>query len=344
MNNTFDTNDKDLISVIIPIYNVEKYLMRCIKSVTGQTYANLEIILVDDGSTDSSGIICDNAAKVDSRIIVIHRENGGLSCARNSGLEIYTGDYACFIDSDDFIDPNYIKTLYNMCKSNLCKISICSSISTSYDNFDGIDNWDTFAFQKKNEQYDYNSNSIKLFNNNELLNIYYGDLHNEIAVAWNKLYHRSVIKNTRYEPGIIHEDEATTFKFIYNAGRIAYTSKAMYYYFSRANSITGKGFSIKNLDILIGHQCRLDFYKFHNEKELYEKEYFYYMSALLINYYKVHTYLPGNKNAETKLINTYRTLCKNADFSKTSLRKKILYKTSYFFPSIYGALRNLNTN
>ena len=122
---TIEKNDI-LVSVILPVYNVEKYLIKCLDSVIRQTYQKLEIILVDDGSTDSSGKICDEYANKDGRIKVFHKKNGGLSDARNYGIERSTGEYLAFIDSDDYVDDDYIEFLMNLTESGKYKISLCS--------------------------------------------------------------------------------------------------------------------------------------------------------------------------------------------------------------------------
>ena len=118
--------DTELISVIIPVYKVEKYIERCITSVKKQSYFNIEIILVDDGSPDNCGIICDKYAETDSRIKVIHKKNGGLSDARNAGLDIATGQYICFIDSDDYIEKDTLKDMYNNIVMTRADITICN--------------------------------------------------------------------------------------------------------------------------------------------------------------------------------------------------------------------------
>ena len=123
----------ELITVVLPIYNVSAYLKRCIESVIHQTYENLDIILVDDGSTDDSGIICDEYASIDSRITVVHKENGGLSDARNKGIELAKGQFITFIDSDDYIDDDYVEYLYNLIKRYNTRMSICSH-TVVYDN------------------------------------------------------------------------------------------------------------------------------------------------------------------------------------------------------------------
>ena len=121
---------KDLITVVIPVYNVERYLRKCIDTVCNQTYRNTQIILVDDGSNDGCGIICDEAARKDKRIVVIHKSNGGLSDARNRGIDIARGKYITFIDSDDYISEDYLEYLYGILKKNNAQISICGHIKT----------------------------------------------------------------------------------------------------------------------------------------------------------------------------------------------------------------------
>ena len=115
-----------LISIVVPVYNVSQYLERCIQSVIYQTYENLDIILIDDGSTDNSGLICDKYAKIDKRIRVLHQQNSGLSAARNAGIEIAKGKYITFIDSDDYVDSDYVSFLYDLIKRTGCSLEICS--------------------------------------------------------------------------------------------------------------------------------------------------------------------------------------------------------------------------
>ena len=121
----------ELISVIVPVYNVEEYLPKCIESIINQTYKNLEIILVDDGSTDNSGRICDEYAKKDDRIIVFHKENGGLSDARNCGIDAATGDWVQFVDSDDYIHQTMVEKMYSSCKRNQTKLAVCGRVDVN---------------------------------------------------------------------------------------------------------------------------------------------------------------------------------------------------------------------
>ena len=127
--------EKKLISVIVPVYNVEAYLERCVDSILKQTYKELEIILVDDGATDSSGELCDQLAKKDDRIIVIHKKNGGLSDARNAGIDASRGEYLSFIDSDDFIHPMFMEVLLQLCETTQCNIRKCGMQEVEGDTF-----------------------------------------------------------------------------------------------------------------------------------------------------------------------------------------------------------------
>lgn len=181
--------EKDLISVIVPVYNVEKYLEKCVQSIINQTYENLEIILVDDGATDNSGKICDEFAKKDSRIKVIHKENGGLSDARNFGLDIATGKYISFIDSDDFVNKRLFEILHKEIIKNDYDIAFC----------------DYFKFFENDNVDEEISNSYKILEHTKysILNLYYdiGHKHEKAVVAWGKLYKSKFFKDIRYPKG-----------------------------------------------------------------------------------------------------------------------------------------------
>lgn len=235
----------DVISVIVPIYNVEKYLVRCLQSIIKQTYQNLEIILVDDGSTDTSGKLCDKFAEKDSRIIVIHKKNGGLSDARNVGIDKSSGSYLVFVDSDDWIDPDMISILYNVAQKNNSDIIECSYRNIYKDHI--------------LEETNCNAEII----NGDYVTALEGmlDWRYFKPVAWNKLYKRNVIKDIRYPVGRLHEDEFTTYKYFYNAKKVSYIDVSKYNYDrTREDSITGRGFSEKNLDACWAFRERVDFF------------------------------------------------------------------------------------
>ena len=218
----------ELISVIVPVYNVEKYIDKCIKSIISQDYTNLEIWLVDDGSTDSSGEVCDKYAESDQRIIVIHKDNGGLSDARNVALDRMQGKYVLFIDSDDYIEKNYISYLYMLLKDYQSDISICNF---KYVNEKG---------QILNNPED--TGKIVQYSKEEALDkILQGKEINTSASM--KLYCCDLFKNIRYPKGKLYEDVATTYKTILGANRVVYGDYSGYVYLCRSGSITQKKFT-----------------------------------------------------------------------------------------------------
>lgn len=225
------------ISVIIPIYNVEKYLNRCIDSILNQTYSNLEIILVNDGSSDSCGKICDYYKMQDQRIKVIHKVNGGLSSARNSGLEIATGDYISFIDSDDFINLKMFEDMIKVAKQNNSDMICCK-----YFKFKNIDDI------PKIDDKDMN---IKHFTNIEALEEYFSDkLENDKQIntaVWNKIYKKEILKNIQFPVGKIYEDVYVTYKLLYNSKKVSIINKYYYYYFQRDGSIMNSKFAVNDL-------------------------------------------------------------------------------------------------
>lgn len=242
-----------IISIIIPVYNVEKYLCKCIDSVLEQTYKELEIILVDDGSKDSSGIICDEYENKDNRIKVIHKKNGGLSDARNYGLDSAVGKYIAFLDSDDWIDSRYIEILYNNLKKYDADISICN-------------------FKRVNDEKQLlsgNENKTILYNNIEAMQEIYKSNSVEIIVAWNKLYKKECFKEMRFPKGKIHEDEYLIPILLYYAKKIVYTDIELIYYRQTLNSIMNSKFNVNRLDYLYVLKKRTEFFKTHGLSELY---------------------------------------------------------------------------
>ncbi len=239
----------ELISIIIPIYKVENYLKRCIDSVVHQTYQNLEIILVNDGSPDGCGKICDEYAEADQRIKVIHKENGGLSDARNAGIEIATGNDLCFIDSDDWVDCHYVEILYMVMVRRNADISFCHFLETDTE---------TICKQKK---------PIKIFeySNMEALGIIDAvplmAASVPLVTAWGKMYKAFLFKEIRYPVGKKHEDEYLAHRVLFQAKKIVRITEPLYYYWQRPDSITGS-FHIENrLDAIQALQDRVSFYQ-----------------------------------------------------------------------------------
>lgn len=229
--NNQENNDK--ISIIVPVYNVEKYLEKCVDSLVNQSYSNLEIILVDDGATDSSGNMCDELAIKDDRIKVIHKVNGGLSDARNAGLEVATGDYIAFLDSDDYVHKDLYKDVHSLMVENQCDLGIC--------NYEYVDeegkNFYPISDTLKDEVLTKDEALDKLM---EKHNFYY-------VTAWNKLYKKEVLKDIRFPKGKVHEDEFVAHHVLASINKVVTTSKVYIYYVQRQGSIMNTKFSVKRL-------------------------------------------------------------------------------------------------
>lgn len=212
--------ENDLISIIMPVYKVEEYLEKCIESVLKQTYTNLQIILVDDGSPDNCGKICDEYAKKDPRIEVIHKVNGGLSDARNVGIAKAKGKYIGFVDSDDYIKEDMYEILINLIKEYDADVSICNL----YDVIDG------------KEYIRNNENGIQKYSRLEILKEVLLDK-NIQSYAWNKLYKKELFDEIKYPIGKKYEDIGTTFYVFEKCNKIVVTSKPEYYYLKRSDSL-----------------------------------------------------------------------------------------------------------
>ena len=251
------SQEKALISIIIPVYKVEKYLEKCIQSVINQTYENLQIILVDDGSPDNCGKICDEYAKKDHRIEVIHKSNGGLSDARNKGLEIAKGEYIGFVDSDDYIEADMYEVLYNLLKQYNADVSICNFYTVSQGKI-SIKNAD---------------NGINEYNRIEILKEILLD-RNIQSYAWNKLYKKELFDEIKYPIGKKYEDIGTTFYSLEKCNKVVVTGKSEYYYINRQDSIVNNVTESTITDYIELIMQRYDYIE-ENIKELssYNKDY-----------------------------------------------------------------------
>ena len=234
----------DLISVIVPIYKVEPYLDRCVRSIVGQTYKNLEIILVDDGSPDKCPAMCDAWAERDQRIKVIHKTNGGLSDARNAGLLTATGKYIAFVDSDDWIHLHFIELLFIALCNTKAQLAACDIRETDSVNVpDPLDHDPIIDTHTRDEAMLFLSRGERFR-----------------AVAWNKLYNRDLLRDETFPVGKYHEDEFFTYRIIDKCSTLAYVDFPLYYYFQRAGSIMSEN-SIRHLDALEAYSERQAFFK-----------------------------------------------------------------------------------
>lgn len=224
-----------LISIIIPIYKVELYLRKCVDSVLAQTYTNLEIILVDDGSPDDCGKICNEYAEKDKRVVVIYKKNGGLSDARNAGLDIMKGEYVAFVDSDDWVSQKYIGDMYENLRKYDADISLSGTIYV-YEN----NKKDTVLPISKNEGLYTQKEAVE--------NLFYQK--GIFPSACSKLYKTELFDTIRYPKGKLNEDSATTYKIFCLCNKISYTNANNYYYLQRIGSIENSLFSPKKMDAI----------------------------------------------------------------------------------------------
>ena len=227
----------DKISIIVPVYNIEEYIEKCVKSIKKQTYENLEIILVDDGSTDTAGKICDELAEKDKRIKVIHKKNGGLSSARNEGMKNATGKYICFIDGDDYVREDYCEVLYNALINNNADISAVS--------YKEIKNSKTRIYNSAARSKKEFDDKCTMYSGDEIIIQF---LHwKNFRIAWNKLYKAEVIRNQWFKEGATFEDMFFNYKVLSRIQRLAYVNSPCYYYIRRDGSISTT-YSEKNLN------------------------------------------------------------------------------------------------
>lgn len=224
------------VSIIIPVYNSEQYLTECLNSVVSQTYDSINLILIDDGSSDASGKICDGFASSDPRIRVIHTENQGVSEARNTGIAESSGDYVCFVDSDDYVAPDYIEYLLNLLEDNDTDISVCQRE-------------DSRRKVKENKTLTDNKSCMNAF-------VKTGEID---SVVWGKLYKRHLFDGVFFPAGKRYEDEFTIYKLIAKANKITIGSEPKYHYRKNGNSFMNRSFSEKDFEWIEAMEEQKDF-------------------------------------------------------------------------------------
>lgn len=264
--------NKYKVSIIVPVYNVERYLNKCIDSILSQTFKDFELILVDDGSTDSSSQICDEYLKKDNRIKVIHKNNGGLSSARNIGLDMAKGEYISFIDSDDYVSNKYIEILYTDILNNDADISICEN--------------KRFKKNSENLLECINLNIDILNPEKALLNLYDKDRMTYVIVC-GKMYKKSLFNDIRFPPNKINEDSFVIYKLYIKSKKIVYNNSKLYFYRRTENSIMNKKFTKKNFDDLEAFEEQINFYRVNQYYELEKKsicKYCYHLKEFYAKY------------------------------------------------------------
>lgn len=247
--------NEPLVSIIIPVYNVAAYLQRCIDSVLGQTYENIEILLIDDGSTDDSANICDEYAQKHTNVQAFHKKNGGLSDARNYGMKYATGKWLTFVDSDDVLSFEFVSTLVRFAREDELDIAVC--------------NFCQFFEEDLHRLYRIRSSERKY--------VWDGEAGTKVLLyqkkfttsAWGKLYKLDLFSNIFFPKGKLHEDVGTIYKVFERAQRIGYLDKKMYYYLQRSKSITHSGFSEKKMDYILQTREMIEYFENNNDKLLF---------------------------------------------------------------------------
>ena len=316
-----------LISIIVPVYRVESYLSRCVDSLLAQTYQNLEIILVDDGSPDQCPAICDACAEKDARVKVIHQENKGLSGARNAGIDAASGEYLAFVDSDDYVSPHFIEELYQLLQDTGCAIGQCR-----------------FSYVKGDGLVEEGDSAFCIYRGESLMEQLYGPEEKAtcFVVAWNKLYRAELFKETgiRYPEGRIHEDEATTYRLFHEAKKLAFLDRALYgYYTENGGSITSV-FSAKRLQWLTAHEERIAFFKKNGYEKLLPAAYRKLCDACITFYFRCTEQVKDAEELKKELRKRLETYRANgaAWIAALPLKTRMGYELFSMSPGLYAKM------
>lgn len=319
------------VSIIIPVFNVENYLERCLKSVICQSFKDIEIIIINDGSTDKSFEICKKFAEFDKRIILINQENSGVSAARNTGINIATGKYLSFVDSDDFIAPDMIEFLLNNLEKNNTDIATCGM----YDCYIQNNNKIKKICNKKKYK-----NNHGIINSHEALQEIF--INGKVSLfIYDKLYKRELFNNLRFSENIIYEDAEIMPKIITRANKIFYNFVPKYYYLRHENSITSSKFKKQDLDIIKISKQNLEFIKKNYNYALKQAEFRFFWSCLAlidkiiwsnINFENFENILKFVKKNKFNIINNkYFTLKRKLIFILLIININIYKKIIIFF-------------
>lgn len=281
-----------LVSVVLPVYNVEKYLPKCLDTVINQSYKNLEILLVDDGATDSSGNICEQYAKKDNRIKVLHKKNGGLSDARNYALDYIHGEYIAFIDSDDYVNERYIEVLLRNAINYDADISICD--------------YKTVKEEVTKPLNCIEENKTSVYTQEEaMLQILHGSYIMQFSVAWGKIYKRIIFNELRYPFGRKFEDVAVAHLCFNLTDKTVYSNSQLYYYLIRSGSIKNSG-KFKDADVVKSAYDRLLFFKDYENGKYYIECKRQYMTSIMGTYARFSEATVELKKAKNELYSTFR--------------------------------------
>jgi len=313
------------VSIIALVYNLEEYTPLCIESVLDQSFKDFELILVNDGSTDSSGRICDEYAEKDSRIKVVHKSNAGIAAARNTGIEHSTGEYIAFIDCDDYFHERMIEILYSHIISTRADIAMCDFFPTK----EGKD------AQRKNTFTDY---SVSTFTNEQVLQGLYEKGHTYV-VPWNKLYRKKIFTNVKYPSGYLYDDEFTAHKVLFQADKTVYIHVPLYFYVIRKGSTTHSSMTEKKFDKVLALHDRVEFFRVRNLRELEEKALLDFTEYFFWYYLQSQIDLPGASKRRAEIKNYYDQLFfRIIKIPQINLKQMIVFSIFRFSPYFHKLL------
>jgi glycosyltransferase involved in cell wall biosynthesis len=317
----------DLISIIVPVYNVQKYLRTCLDSIRKQTYTNIEVILVDDGSTDGSQKTCDEYTHIDERFICIHKKNGGLSDARNEGIKLAGGRYGMLVDSDDYIHRDSVKILYQNIINSEADLA--------------IGNYRRVKFEEKVELENNPDNKPVEYTTEEALkelceleyNYFTANHIQQFTSAWNKLYRMDVLKKVPFPVGKVFEDVATAHAFIHACKKVVYTDAILYFYLIREGSISRV--AVKNTDMISAFENRIEYFQANGLDQFLPNTYQTYLTVLMRTYtHLIET--PESPRIKKEIVEKAKVIYKtHKDILKdnSKLKHEVMLFTS--FPALY---------
>lgn len=303
-----------LVSIVIPVYQVKPYLRACFDSVRAQTHQELDVVVVDDGSTDGSGAICDEYGMIDPRFRVIHQRNGGLSSARNTGVGAALGDYLAFVDSDDVVAPQFVERLLSA-NADVAQCFFCTDEALLASGGMGFER---LAPREAAERLQYDATGA-------------------YTVAWNKLYRRATWGSLQFPEGRQHEDEFVTYRAFWEASSVAVTEAPLYYYRQRPGSITKSGFSQANLDAVDALGERVTFYRDRGEERLAtltEATLCHRLRGLMPD---IKRSMPGQaRTYKARMHAAYRSVMGS---SSVDMKKKLSLTLQMVSPGLYGRVK-----
>lgn len=312
-----------VISVIVPVYKVEKYLHKCVDSILAQTFTDFELFLVDDGSPDSCGDICDEYAKKDDRVIVIHKKNGGLSDARNVAIDRAGGDYLTFIDSDDYVAENHLESMYSALLETDSDIAITNMSSVK----DGILNHGHYS----------PSNQVRVLNSKEEI---FQTIYKPCACA--KLYKKQIFAEIRYPVGRLYEDVFTYHDILAMVNRVVLTGQNTYFYLIRSDSIMHQEYKLQFTDIVDAIELRIKKLEELGLFDLVNENRPFIYSRVAVAFAQLDPAVPENKKRLDEIKDIYDQEYPKLMAETNNIKQKIRYWLLYRFPDIHSALFGRN--